>query len=437
MRPLLIAEACNPEWTSIPLEGWSHARAIQSLTGGLIVTQIRNREAVLRAGLIEGLDFTAIDSEAVAARAYKLASFLRGGEGKGWTTATFMSGLVYPTFEKLVWKVFGERIAAKEFDVVHRVTPTSPTVAGPLAARCKSVGVPMVIGPLNGGLPWPAGFDAERRQEREWLSYVRGAYRMMPRFAAMRRDAAAIICGSVHAYRQEPAEVREKCFYIAENGIDPVRFRLFRQRDARRPIRAVFVGRLVPYKGADMLLEAAAPLIRAGELTIELIGDGPMKDQLREMIERENIASGVSLIGWIDHRELNSRLAEADVLAFPSIREFGGAVVLEAMACGVVPIVVNYGGPGELATERTGYLIPLGNRSEIVAQLRDVLAKLATNPAEIDAKSPLARWRAMEEFTWDHKAKQVMRVYEWVCRPGTGKPEFYMPAAGEREAKQK
>src|SRR5580700_152675 len=191
VNPLLIAEACNPEWVSIPLEGWSHARAIQSLTGGHLVTQIRNRDAILRAGLIEGKDFTAIDSEAVAARVYKIASLLRGGKGKGWTTNTALNSLVYPYFERLVWKQFADRIRAGEFNVVHRITPTTPTSPSPLAAKCRRAKIPFVIGPLNGGVPWPAGFDSARRKEREWLSYIRGIYKLLPGSRSTRRNAAA------------------------------------------------------------------------------------------------------------------------------------------------------------------------------------------------------------------------------------------------------
>jgi glycosyltransferase involved in cell wall biosynthesis len=426
LRVLVIAEACNPEWVSVPLVGWSHARALLQRVDGHLVTQIRNRPALERAGLVEGRDFTAIDSEAVAKPIYKLASLLRGGEGKGWTTMTALASLTYPYFEWLVWRRFGKAIRRGEYDAVHRVTPLSPTAPSLLARRCARAGVPFVMGPLNGGIPWPREFDAARREEKEWLSYVRGIYKLLPGNRSTRKHAAAIIVGSKATFDQEPAQHRHKCVYIPENAIDPSRFALRRTRSVELPLRVVFVGRLVPYKGADMLLEAAADLVRAGKVRVSIVGDGPQRPQLQEYIDREGLAAGVDLAGWVEHARLQQKLVDMDLLAFPSIREFGGAVALEAIAVGLVPAVVAYGGPGELVTPETGFLVPMGTRAQIVASFRDVLERIVADPAILDQRAERAYERAWQLFTWDAKAAQVLQVLRWVTGKGP-QPRFSCP----------
>jgi hypothetical protein len=108
MKVLLLAEACNPDWVSVPLEGWSHARAIAGHVDAHLVTQVRNRDAILRQGLREGVDVTFIDSEAIAAPAYRVGAWLSGGNGTGWTFKAAVGAVTYPYLEHLVWDKFGE-----------------------------------------------------------------------------------------------------------------------------------------------------------------------------------------------------------------------------------------------------------------------------------------------------------------------------------------
>ena len=413
-RVLVIAEAANPEWVSVPLVGWSLATALRAQADVHIVTQIRNREAFLRAGLVEGTDFTAIDSEPVARPMHRLAQVLRMGAGKGWTMTTAINAIAYPYFERLVWQRFGADLRAGRYDIVHRVTPLSPTIGSTLAKKCKNAGVPFMLGPLNGGVPWPAGFDGERRREREWLSYVRNAYRLQPGRAAMFAATRAILVGSRHTETEIPAEHSARTIYLPENAIDPARFSQVAAQSLDGPLRGCFVGRLVPYKGPDMLLEAAADLLGAGRLVLDIVGDGPLRAELEALAIRLGVQEKVTFHGNLPHAQVQDVLAQANLLPFPSIREFGGGVVLEAMSLGVVPVVVDYAGPGELVTPETGYRVTVGNRAAVIAGFSKTLAEIAADPADLPVLGQAARDRVQDFFTWEAKAAQVARVYDWV-----------------------
>ena len=195
-RVLVIAEAANPEWISVPLVGWSLAKALRRVADVHVVTQQRNRAAIERAGWVSGSDFTPLDNEAMAGPIWRLADRLRGRSGVGWTLVTALSVPAYYRFEHLLWRRFERDLRAGAWDLVHRVTPLSPTTPSLLAGRLRAIGVPFVVGPLNGGVPWPREFAGARRREHEWLSYMRDGYRWLPGYRAMRDAAAAILVGS-------------------------------------------------------------------------------------------------------------------------------------------------------------------------------------------------------------------------------------------------
>lgn len=428
LRVLVIAELCNPDWVSVPLEGWGHSRALAEMADLHLVTNVMNRENILKAGLEEGKDFTAIDPSAVAGPMEGVAKLL-GADAKksvGWTTLAAVGSFSYYWFEHQVWQLFESRLRAGEFDLVHRLTPCSPVMPSLLAARCEKIGVPFLLGPLNGGIPWPKGFHKERLREREFLSYVRGVYRLLPGYRSTRAKARAIIAGSLETRRQIAARWRGKTVYVPENGIDPTRFDRHVSGPVTLPLRVVFVGRLVPYKCPDLLLKAAAPLMREGKVTVDVIGDGPLMPDLRAIAERERLGDAVTFAGWVDHRELKERLVRARVFGFPSVREFGGAVVLEAMATGLVPIVIDYGGPAELVSPRTGFTVPLGSRAEIEARFRRVLEDLVADPSGLETMGERARRRAFRQFTWKAKAAQTYEVYRWVLGR-RDQPDFGTP----------
>ncbi len=432
-RVLVIAEAANPEWVSVPLVGWCLAEALTRVADVHLVTQVRNREAILATGWREGREFTCIDSEAVARPVYAVREAVRRITGAGWTAATAVASLTYPYFEHLLWRRFEPALRAGAFDLVHRVTPLSPTTPSIIAARLKRLGVPFLWGPINGGVPWPDAFGHVQRQEGEWLSSVRGLHRLLPGARATRRDAAAILVGSRDTWGQLAGH-HDRCVYLPENAVDPARFRARADQAGPPPLRLAFVGRLVPYKGCDLVLDAAAGLLRSGQATLDVIGDGPERARLEAKVAALGVGGAVRLEGWVAHTAMAERLARSQVLAFPSIREFGGGVVLEAMASGLVPVVVDYAGPAEHVTPATGFRVPLGSPAEITARLRVVLEGLVADPAARAGLAARGLERVAALYTWDARAAQVRKVYDWVLAGGApaDRPDFGMPLGAPR-----
>lgn len=417
---LLIAEAANPEWASVPLVGWSFATAIARATPAHIVTQVRNREAFLRQGLVEGRDFTAIDSERVARPIHRISSLLGGKRGLGWTTTMALNAIAYPYFERLVWRQFGAALRQGQFALVHRITPLSPTLPSSLAGKCHRHGVPFLLGPLNGGLRWPKGHRRVALQELEILSFLRNAYKLVPgRFATL-RHASRILVGSRATEADLPARFANKVHYMPENGLDPQRFTQRRARTAALPLRLVYVGRLVPYKGPDLVLEAAAPFLRRGEVELTVVGDGPLRGPMETMAATLGVAERVRFAGWVQHAEVQHQLAAADLFLSPSVREFGGGAALEAMATGLPPVVVDYGGPGEIVDDAVGWKIAIGDRAALLAGLQRVLTEAVAQPGLVDRKGAAAVAQVWPRFAWDNKAQQMLAIYREVLAESAG-----------------
>jgi glycosyltransferase involved in cell wall biosynthesis len=423
-RVLVIAEAANPEWVSVPLVGWSIATALRGVADVHLVTQVRNREAIERAGLVEGQDFTSIDTEAVMRPLWQLTSLLGGGSGKAWTLVTAVQSLSYPLFERAVWRRFGRKIEGGHFDVVHRVTPLSPTAPSLLARKCARARVPFVVGPLNGGVPWPRGFNKERHKEREWLSYIRSWYKLMPGIRSTWNNSSAIVTGSLHTQSELPGAARNKSVFIPENAIDPEQFGVPFDAARYERLDLCFIGRLVPYKGPDVAIEAAQDLLRNGRARLTIIGDGPMMPSLRQQAARLGVSGAVEFTGWLKHSNVPAVARNCSVFLFPSVREFGGGAVIEAMALGLVPIVVNYGGPGEIVTDDTGFRLPIGPRDSLVSKAAALLTELTDGRHDLAqlAANGLERVRAL--YTWQAKARQLSKVYDWVCGERTERPHF-------------
>jgi glycosyltransferase involved in cell wall biosynthesis len=420
IRVLLLADSCNPDWVSLPAVAFKAARAIADVADVVLVTNVRNEPAIAREGCGRAR-VVYIDNETVAAPLYRLGKFLRGGDSVSWTTNVALLYPSYLSFEWHVWRRFRAELQAGEFDVVHRLTPMSPTIPSPMA---KWSPVPFVLGPLNGGLPWPAGYRRELRREREHLSFVRKAFRLLPYHVSTYADSRVILAAFRHTLDDLPAKSRRLALDFPEVGVDAALFHPPERERSGEKLTFLFAGRLVPYKCADVLIEAFArsPALRRHLLVI--VGDGPEMPALAASVAHHGLAQCVELAGWKNQSEVAELMRSADVFAFPSIRELGAGVVIEAMACGCVPVVVDYGGPGGLVDDTSGVRVPLVPKPELVAGFTRALESLTTDRARLRRMGEAGARRALDSYTWEAKARKTVEVYEWALGRRAAPPRF-------------
>lgn len=412
MRTLLIADDCNPEWPSLPIVGYKQAKAIAKQTDIVLITHIRNKPNIEKAGM--PCEVVYVDNEWIARPIYKLNEWLRGGDKVAWTINTAMGYPLYSAFAYEVRKFINQNPG--RFDIVHRLTPMSPTIPAFLPTT-----PPFVIGPLNGGLPWPKEYMQELKREKESLTYVRNVFRILPGYRAMYKNAAAVLGAFPHTMADLPSYCAKKLINFPEVGFDPELFQPVKTKN--NPKKTIlFTGRLVPYKCADVLVKAfvSTPALHDHQLLI--IGDGPERAYL-ESLAKDHLHC-ISFAGWKTQPEVAQAMQEADIFAFPSIRELGAGVVVEAMASGLPSIVVDYGGPGGLIDVTRGIKIPLTDKEGLVRSSSEALTFLIGNPYHAQQLGSNAQVYAYANYTWDAKASKIIEVYEWVLgkRP---KPSFY------------
>jgi glycosyltransferase involved in cell wall biosynthesis len=322
-------------------------------------------------------------------------------------------------FEWRAWRQLRRRIFAGEFDVVLRILPMSPALPSPFAFFLRKGPVPFVIGPLNGGLRSAPGFSEPDKQRFG----LRNLYRFLPFIRSTYCHAAAIIAAASHM-RAEFAAYRDKLFFVPENGIA----RTLCSADSRNTepgakLELIFVGALVRRKACYLALRAAAPLLRGNLAHFTVVGDGPERNRLEELVKSLDIEKAVSFHGWLGHAEVLRFLRSADAVVLPAIREGGGGVVFEGLASGAVPVILDYGGPGDIVHPEVGYKVPATNEAEVVAEMEKILTGLASNRDLLKRLRQQGMSYARECLTWDAKAQATTQVLNWAVGRGP-KPDL-------------
>jgi len=222
-------------------------------------------------------------------------------------------------------------------------------------------------------------------------------------------------------YRAEPGKV---C--VVPAGVDTTRFRPGDRAEARRLLDLppddpviLFVGRIDPIKGIDVLVDALCGLRSEMWLTapprLLLVGGGEGEPAFETLIARasaHNLLDRIDFVGSVPHADLPTYYRAADVVAVPSFYESFGLVAVEAMACGTPVVASRAGGLAFTVDDgQTGYLVPHNDPDALAARLYAVLTDTPLR-ARLGAQATVAAQR----FAWPVVASRVVHVYDRLIR---------------------
>lgn len=201
---------------------------------------------------------------------------------------------------------------------------------------------------------------------------------------------------------------------VVPTGIDLNRFsdadgsHIRNQRGWNEDIVLISIGRLMPEKNWDTLLEACAPVIHShSNFRVAIIGDGFDRDKLIKLTKKLNISDRVEFLGTIAYEDIPHYLDAADIFGFASTSETQGLVTMEAIAAGLPVVAVDAVGTRDNIQDQVqGLLTPNDSQA-----LGEAIACLVENP---DLRAQLARSakERAKEFDMPLQAKKLIGVYE-------------------------
>lgn len=318
--------------------------------------------------------------------------------GPGYSLHSFEAAMYY---QGVVGEV--DRLRREfPFDVIHaHFSYPDGVVAARLGQR---YGVPVVITEHAYWRPWMDNFPRVRRQS---IWAAQACAFLLPVSRAVRRSIVPFT-GELDKLQVVPV------------GVDASVFTPLAPDQRPRSNQIVFVGRLHFKKGVDILLRAMPRLI-AHNPAIRLILIGGdlyypnyrhQTEQLYRLAQELDLQAHVEFLGPKPLSEVAQYVRESAALVLPSRSETFGSTLVEALACGTPVVATRCGGPEDIVTDDVGVLVPPEDDEALTDGILHVLAQREQYlPARLRA-------RAIQSFTWEMIARQMVDRYYACLAPG-------------------
>jgi glycosyltransferase involved in cell wall biosynthesis len=411
MKVLLSAFACAPNVGSEGGVGWRWALELAKLHEVVVVTDATRREAIeaeLAARPVANLQF-------IFFRPAWLARVPLNSSTAQLLYAAWQFALL--PFARTLHKREAFALATHITYGVFR----HPSFLGWL-------GIPFIFGPLGGGEDAPLRLKKSIHGREKIKEILRALINMAglfdPLLWAAYAKATLILTKTEDTRHALPWPFRRRAVVYPEIGIDAPTGGQLRVRQPGEPLRVLFVGRLLGWKGAHLAIHAVARAIEQGvPVEFTLVGKGPFEPQLRKVAASVGLQDRIRWVSQMPQQELFALYQTMHCLLFPSLHDSSGNVVLEAQAYGLPVICLDLGGPATLVTPDTAIVVSTLNQDEdgVVRGLADAIEQLAGDEARRAAMGRASIANVSENMSWEKRVRGVFELLKtnglWAREP--------------------
>lgn len=295
------------------------------------------------------------------------------------------------------------------FDIAHQVVPVAMRYPSPAAG----LGIPLVMGPVGGSLDSPSGFVEEEGSTPWWQRLRRLDAWRVHHDPLLRRtyESAACVVGVAPYVQQFLEGTRIHRFEImSETALHEVQEPI--DRAARSgPVRLLHVGRTVRTKGLRDTIRALA-LLRDLDVRLDVVGDGPDRAACEQLAAELGVEDRVAFHGKLPREAVDDFYEQADIFVFPSYREPGGNVSLEAMAFGLPVIVCRRGGPGANVDDSCGIRLEAEDPAQLATDCAAAIRRLVEVPGLRLGLGAAGREHALRNHLWPQRVERMVGLFD-------------------------
>ena len=206
-----------------------------------------------------------------------------------------------------------------------------------------------------------------------------------------------------------PVRYRDKAILFTDVAVDNFEVENVKSEKKLDIVNYIVVGRLDPWRGFDILIEAFAIAVKKNKkIQLQIVGKGMDLSRLQNLIQQFKMSNHITMLGEVSMEKYKQLMRETDVVVNPCLKEGAVTTAFDSMALGKPLICIDTTGYTRYFSSEYAIVLPLQNREKIILALKDAILKL-TNPVKRDQLGRHAQ-KMGAKFTWENRGKEIYKV---------------------------